>query len=141
MYLIFNDKNECVSISEEEYRKNKAKYVYDRAKDNLKLPDISCRFLQVRGIDEDISLVEEGPPNITGTLFAISELFATNGYSSADSALYKYSGGPWVHDTQRETDGGNAGTIGFDASRSNKIYGKSSTVQPSAIKLIAGIKY
>lgn len=49
--------------------------------------------------------------------------------------------GPYVHDTQSNTDGGSAGSIGFDASRSNVIYGASNTVQPASIKLIPVLKY
>ena len=80
-------------------------------------------------------------PNITGVIRAIGESFATNGYAGEKSALYKESGGPYVYDTQSNTDGGNAGSIGFDASRSNVIYGASNTVQPPTITMIPILKY
>lgn len=85
--------------------------------------------------------IAAGLPNITGVIRAIGESFATNGYAGEKSALYKESSGPYVHDTQSNTDGGSAGSIGFDASRSNVIYGASNTVQPPTITMIPILKY
>lgn len=42
-------KNSDMLISEEEYKLNCAKYVYDKVRDKLKLPNVSNRFLQARG--------------------------------------------------------------------------------------------
>lgn len=54
--------------------------------------------------------------------------------SVAPSAVWTYTGSG-----QSEIIG--AGTLAFQASDYNAIYGKSSTVQPSAIVLIPQVKY
>ena len=77
--------------------------------------------------------IAAGLPNITGT----AQLTQTKGAAGADS----YSGALKIDSgvTQKiqfEDGGGWAGTgsvpVSFDASRSNSLYGKSSTVQPPA---------
>lgn len=75
--------------------------------------------------------IEAGLPNITGYMTNGSHsLNVGNGTGSADSALY-------APGTKKgATVAGNSGTdwigdIGFDASRSNSIYGASNTVQPA----------
>ena len=72
--------------------------------------------------------IAAGLPNITGT-------FDANDLS--DDALYSYLG------NRRDSSNGknNGYAIGFDASRSNAIYGKSSTVQPPAIKAKVYTRY
>lgn len=70
--------------------------------------------------------VEAGLPNITGTL------------SEVMGSVYNYpsgSGAFSVKGTGRSLENGssgNYGNISFDASKSNAIYGRSSTVQPAA---------
>ena len=69
------------------------------------------------------STVEAGLPNLTGnsgignwTMTAASGVFAAKGPSSKTAYV----------------DNAYAGALDFDASRSNAIYGASSTVQPAA---------
>ena len=55
------------------------------------------------------------------------------------------SGALWINTGHKRrgsasTDNGNC-TIDFDASKSNQIYGSSSTVQPPAITLIPQLRY
>lgn len=73
-------------------------------------------------------------PNITGSLEAIQtqNLSADTG----EGALYlkRVTGG-------NSSGGSTAGTVTFDASKSNAIYGASETVQPPSLSLLPQIKY
>ena len=71
--------------------------------------------------------VEAGLPNITGTF----SRQVNNSYGGDDGAFYNRELG-------EQSSGQYSGTgypsgVGFDASRSNPIYGKSDTVQPNTI--------
>lgn len=127
-----------MTVTAEQYKTDCSKYVYDEVQDKLTLPNMTGRVL-IGG--EQVRSIEAGLPNITGLLYVISESFATNAYSAEDSALYKHSTEPKRHQTPVQTDESITGTLGFDASKSNPIYGASATVQPPALSLIAQIKY
>lgn len=127
-----------MTVTVEQYTQDCSKYVYDRAADTLTLPNAVGRVLQG---GETVKSVEAGLPNITGLMYVISETFATNAYSAEGSALYKHSTEPKRHQTPVQTDESITGTLGFDASKSNPLYGRSDTVQPPAITMIAQIKY
>ncbi len=80
------------------------------------------------------SNISAGLPNITGAFNQQCLMNWTDTY--ARGALYQGT----VDNQQRPqnaggTDGGNNLTIAFDASKSNSIYGKSSTVQPPAYRV------
>lgn len=125
-------KNSDMLISEEKYKLNCAKYVYDKVRDKLKLPNVSNRFLQARGGGAIVS-EEAGLPNIIGKFYAVPRYHSYEGAFVSES---RYSAG------FKGGDGDDWGACyAFDASKSNEIYGKSDTVQPASIKLIAGIKY
>ena len=93
------------------------------------LPDLRNRFLQ--GDDIGGTVIEAGLPNITAQWAVKSE---HNGFTHIlNNAAYFY-------DTQRQEQWAvnystyvNYPRLGFDASRSNTIYGKSNTVQPPAV--------
>ena len=71
-------------------------------------------------------------PNITGS-------FATDIEAAGTSTGAFYEGG-----TDPTTGAGNdryGGVIGFEASRSSPIFGASGTVQPSALQVLACIKF
>ena len=96
---------------------------------------VSLRLPKVTGFVEGTldagalgDLVEAGLPNITGAVsFAASSIVSSSsGCFSSDVYGSVWSGGSAVV-------GGNASAT-FDASRSSVIYGKSTTVQPQAIK-------
>ena len=70
--------------------------------------------------------VEAGLPNITGTLSDIMGSFYA--YPSGSGA-FSVKG---IGRSLENGFGGNYGNISFDASKSNAIYGRSSTVQPAA---------
>lgn len=103
------------------------KFVYDSVNNTVRLPKITG-FTEGT-IDPTVlgDLVEAGLPNIT-----------------ADWNSAQYSGG-WdsngavygVANSSKEYNSGSDGMRAyFDASRSNSIYGNSSTVQPQAIKVL-----
>ena len=69
--------------------------------------------------------VEAGLPNITGEM---NGLYGELSDGKAASALYGRSGvAKWTNEVWK-----NFKQLGFDASRSNSIYGRSTTVQPPA---------
>lgn len=78
--------------------------------------------------------LDAGLPNITGDL----NKMVTDQGGEFSGAFY-YNGKPrtrgWVGNEYDEIR-----HIGFDASRSNSIYGKSNTVQPAAVKMLFIIK-
>lgn len=77
--------------------------------------------------------IAAGLPNITGQIDPYSV-----GYNNDHIAMRNWWGalfGKWGNSwgmSRRETGSGITSGIGFEASRSNSIYGKSSTVQPPA---------
>ena len=100
----------------------------------FKIPNLQDRVLQ--GANENLGTYKEaGLPNITGNLNSIM----TDSGGSFSGAFY-YNGKPrtrgWVGNEYDEIR-----HIGFDASRSSAIYGKSNTVQPPALTVNYVIKY
>ena len=70
-------------------------------------------------------------PNITGA-------FNKTKWDSANGAFYFISSGGT---NSNAASSGSGSYVGFDASRSSSIYGKSSTVQPPSCKTVFCIKY
>lgn len=102
-------------------------YALDESNDMLTVPDLRGRFIEG---GEEVNYIEQGLPNITG-----SGCYADNN-GDWKGALYSITNGNFIG------DGSAVGNlIGFDASRSNPIYGASETVQPPALTLIPQIKY
>ena len=87
------------------------------------------------------AIIAAGLPNITGSIAQISETFGSHASSANNSALYKSANTPISDKTPREVDDSDAGTLAFNASRSNSIYGASETVQPPSLSLLPQIKY
>ena len=117
-----------MTATAEQYAQDCSKYVYDAAQDKLTLPNMTGRVLQG---GETVKSVEAGLPNITGTFGNTEE-----SYSSFSGA---FSQSPTPGGAGSDGDGGL--NVVFNASKSNPIYGKSNTVQPPAMILIAQIKY
>ena len=95
-------------------------YVIDENAKTVRLPYFGNSFLQgSNGVDIDI---EAGLPNIEGG-------FGLSGFVQAEGAFYS------VNDLTEAVGHGTATREGlrFDASRSNSIYGNSTTVQPEAV--------
>lgn len=107
------------------------------------LPNLVDKF--VEGSATSGTVKSAGLPNITGNInndaLTGTSLFKADGvYTSKSGALYPtvFSG------LQLPTGSGtadNAHGLGFDASKSNSIYGNSTTVQPPALTMQYIIKY
>ena len=99
------------------------------------LPNWTDRMVQLAGDGAGAS-VAAGLPNITGRISSGNVGFGATG-NSLDGSFYKKEKASAAFNFY-SSDGYFAG---FDASKSNKIYGASATVQPAAIKLIPIIRY
>ena len=98
------------------------------------LPNWTDRMVQLAGDGAGAS-VAAGLPNITGTMF-----FNERHSGVPSSGVFRQENTPSRATYHTPGDGHNT-TVFFDASRSNPIYGASSTVQPAAIKLLPIIRY
>ena len=128
-----------MTVTAEQYKTDCSKYVYDGAQDKLTLPNATGRVLMG---GEAVKSVDAGLPNITGETvegYLLSRRvenppsFSAKGVIHLESAA-ENGAGPGVEKQ-------NYARLKIDASRSNPIYGRSETVQPPAITLIAQIKY
>lgn len=103
------------------------------AEDEFRIPDynITGEFLQPNSVAN--KRIVAGLPNITG-------------YISGDDYKMAQIGGAFYFSgtasgSHQETVTGNFNIVRFDASRSSSIYGKSTTVQPSAKTVQVCIRY
>ena len=94
------------------------------------LPNTVARFLE-GGIDAG-TYYEAGLPNITGNISA---------FKSSISGAFVGSNNTNRYDGWDDNEDEYAVSTSFDASRSNRIYGASTTVQPPAMTVIYCIKY
>lgn len=92
------------------------------------LPDTRGKFLQ--GNATPLTNVAAGLPNITGTF---------SGHENNASGAFSVSSTTEWHGNRN--DNGQKRKITFNASKSNAIYGKSTTVQPPAVTVVWIIKY
>ncbi|WP_311194428.1 hypothetical protein [Selenomonas noxia] len=120
-----------MTVTEEQYAQDCSKYVYDGAQDKLTLPNATGRVLMG---GESVKSIEAGLPNITG------ELVYWGGTVFYGSGAFLDSKKKDQHGLAGNDDKDNTSAL-FDASKSNPIYGRSDTVQPPALSLIAQIKY
>ena len=97
------------------------------------LPNLQDKFIQGAGTNAVGTVKSAGLPNITGSV--------TEGGNQWWSAIGAFnlnaSGSAVTHANNTRSKVG----FNFDASRSNSIYGNSSTVQPPALTLLPCIKY
>lgn len=102
----------------------------------FKLPDFRNRAIW--GADT-AGYLGAGLPNITGVGMRVSsEIFNNRGCSGAIYASSSNTGGGGENGDRGFS---HSGGFNFDASRSSNIYGKSSTVQPNAIKVRVYTRY
>ena len=131
-----------------------AHYTYDESADTLKLPNAVGRVLQGAA---SLAAVAAGLPNIIGTqASSISDPYGELPFKCVGDAVN--ATGAFYADLNTDntyfinwhniTGVGNYAQSyktyyrdNFDASRSNAIYGNSTTVQPPAITMLAQIKY
>lgn len=116
------------------------KFVYDSVNNTIRLPKLTS-FVQATSTASELgNLVEAGVPNITGSIDASNSSVAVEAFGETPESntvtLGALSG---IYKEQSTTsDGGGSISMlcGFtlDASKSNSIYGNSTTVQPQAIK-------
>lgn len=99
----------------------------------FRVPSLKCWVKSANGIEEVGSYLEAGLPNITGSIAHIAESFSYLASSAKNSALYKSADTSSDDRTPRVTDVSDTGTLAFNVSRSNSIYGASDTVQPESI--------
>lgn len=103
------------------------------------LPNYTDRMIQFAANSIGTS-VSAGLPNITGTTVDGFVMGYIDGSKTATG-----TGAITVNTVDRTSSYGTGpatrSTVGIDASRSNSIYGRSSTVQPAAIRLIPIIRY
>ncbi|WP_276673682.1 hypothetical protein [Selenomonas artemidis] len=109
-----------MTVTAGQYAQDCSKYVYDAAQDKLTLPNMTGRVLQG---GETVKSVEAGLPQHTHKL---------NGWVGTSAQKEINSGGFSVVDVA---------TSDTSAGANNPIYGRSDTVQPPALHLIAQIKY
>lgn len=94
------------------------------------LPNTVARFLE--GGRDAGTYYKAGLPNITGNISA---------FKSSISGAFVESKNTKRYDGWQDNEDEYAVSTSFDASRSNKIYGASTTVQPPAMTVIYCIKY
>lgn len=130
-----------MTVTAEQYKTDCSKYVYDAAQDKLTLPNVVGRVLQG---GDTVKSVEAGLPNITGGI-GIRGAGSIDGawLSSKATGAFANAQHPTVNAVINNTTimEGYTSNIDMNASRSNPIYGRSATVQPPAITMIAQIKY
>ena len=112
---------------------NCGKFVIDNTNKTIRLPKITTFIQGLTDLSNIGHSIEAGLPNITGSLVSNPDssnagLDAPATGSGAISSTSKTSSGSNVDGTNWSVWGG----FTFDASKSNAIYGKSSTVQPNA---------
>ena len=104
------------------------------------LPNLTDRFLQ--GSTTSGTVKNAGLPNITGVLN--NEVGnAVRAWGGYQGALFDGANEPQTRDPVTDLNHffNKPVNFGFDASRSNSIYGNSSTVQPPALTCLICIKY
>lgn len=108
------------------------KYVIDDTAGTIRLPKIT-KFIQgLSNVSEIANNISAGLPNITGS---IGDIRYKKGSVDSNGALYNVlNNGVSPAGYTNDTDAPNGGILSFDASRSNSIYGNSTTVQPPAIQ-------
>lgn len=101
------------------------------------LPDFRKRFPEGANSGSEVGqYVQAGLPNITGSIDLRGLM--NNSASVASGAFRKYGITREFEPIGEEITGG---AVEFDASRSNSIYGRSSTVQPASARCLYIIKY
>ena len=107
------------------------KFVYDSENNTVRLPKIVGFIEGASGVSALGGLTQAGLPNITG---AINPAWETDIPRVATGA-FRYTTNTANNEVPNPPARGGV-VWDFDASRSNSIYGKSSTVQPQSIKVL-----
>ena len=114
------------------------KYGNGNGSTTMTLPDFRSRFIE--GSDS-VNIISAGLPNITGKVAFWAQNYGGGMQRDPQEAFFdtgtNYSTGLLKNDESY----GASRYLGFEAARSNSIYGASDTVQPPSIALIPQIKY
>ena len=111
------------------------------------VPDYRGKFLQMVSSSQEVGEeLEAGLPNITGSMTNHgstndNDSFGSHFSSSPTSPFYFSNETTYCFSHASGRYSGNYSTINFNASRSNSIYGNSSTVQPPAYTVNYFIKF
>lgn len=105
------------------------KFVVDDDAGTIRLPKIIMPIQGLTDLSKLGEIVEAGLPNITGTI----NITGQSSTPTSGTGVFSYSkSGTWA---SYQTSGNNVyGGLTFDASRSNPIYGNSTTVQQEQIQ-------
>lgn len=101
------------------------KFVYDSVNNTVRLPKITGIIEGTTDLTALGDLIQAGLPNITG------DGVAYEGSKTPSGAIYNMGSGNCP-----STQYASRSQWGFDASKSNSIYGNSTTVQPQTIKVL-----
>ena len=93
-------------------------------------------FAEGKTINNVGEMTSAGLPNITGEFLAADNSGFSNAVNNSTGAFY----GKTEETRFASVTNGGASSIGFDASRSNSIYGNSTTVQPESFALVWCVK-
>ena len=117
------------------------KFVLDEVNNTLRLPKITTFIQGLTDLTNIGKTVEAGLPNITGvgydaTVNSTDSTKVEEVNNSADGAIYcdPITDSRYYFAYAAANVGSQYARLGFDASRSNEIYGNSETVQPPSIK-------
>lgn len=109
-------------------------FKYGANNDNIIAPDVEGRYLRIGNNADSGNLVSAGLPNITGSVKGRMEA----GMEVYEGAFYKISG---TSSWRIRCEGIASYFYGFDASKSNSLYGASPTVTPASVSLNLIIGY
>lgn len=113
------------------------KFVYDSTNNTVRLPKITGFIEGTTDATALGELMSAGLPNITGETYSTNNS-APSHYANTYNGVFRgrnTSGTSYYAGSPVSSSDTNVG-ISFDASRSNSIYGASSTVQPQSIKAL-----
>ena len=109
------------------------KYGSGNGSTTFNLPNLHHKFIEGTNTQSEVGQsVSAGLPNITGTVTGLD--YGSGGWTGGAFNVLKLYPGTTISSESC------AGQSSFMASRSSSVYGKSSTVQPSALRLILCIK-
>lgn len=102
------------------------KFVLDTVNETIRLPKLTGFLEGTVDVNALSELTEAGLPNVTAYL-------GINSAETPNRAAYFRGSDRW--NGIKSSEGGTAGRVEFDASRSSPIYGNSPTVQPQSISV------
>lgn len=109
------------------------KFVYNATNKTIRLPKVTGIIEGTVDVNALGNLVAAGLPNITGTAAGIRANKSQSGVSNGAFTWGTITGASGGNNTS-ENPYSSGSTLTFNASNSNSIYGKSTTVQPQTIK-------